>query len=61
MNLPRLTNNLQRGLVLLLSAGAVMLTVGCSAIDQASQSDQPALSDGEFRSAEGKGVSRLVS
>jgi hypothetical protein len=54
MNLPRLTNNLQRGLVLLLSAGATMLTVGCSAIDQAYQSDQPARSDGEFRSAEGK-------
>src|ERR1035437_6107178 len=54
MIFPQLTNSPLRSLELLLSAGAMMLTVGCAAIDQASRSDQPARSDREFRSAEAK-------
>ena len=54
MYLPQLTSNQRRSLELLLSAGAILLTVGCSTIDQPSRSDQPAWSDREFRSAEVK-------
>src|ERR1700687_4958207 len=54
MNFPRLTNNQRRILELLLSAAAILLTVGCAVIDQPSQSGQPAGSDREFRSAEAK-------
>jgi hypothetical protein len=54
MYLPQLTSNQRRILELLLSAGAIMLTVGCAVIDQPSESDQPARSDRESRSAEVK-------
>src|SRR5664279_2712370 len=54
MNFPRLTNGPRRGFELLVSAAAIMSTVGCAVVDQSSQSDQSAGSDREFRSAEAK-------
>jgi hypothetical protein len=55
MNLPQLSNSQRRGVALLLSAGTIMLTVGCAVIDQSSEADQPAHTDREFRSVEAKG------
>ena len=54
MYLPHFTRNQRRSFELLLSAGAMMLAVGCAVIDQPPRSAQSPRSDQEFRSVEVK-------